>query len=300
MYPQAYPSPTLYRFQTYPLGSSYAMPSLAMPYAQPQHETAAPPSSPQPQINTPTIKAAATSTPSPAKSPTEQPNTLKTLGTAAGLIGLGLLLKRIPARASQFELISTRIEDWAKLGLGVIAVNKINEATNWKPAAWAHALETVSVLSVMSHGIPTPKNISRWKHFPLLATAVPALVQGTHWVTEKTNRYLDEQNSPIPKWIPKLLITGLSTVGGVLGLRQVMQSTAYQNLTAGSGSENIAEQVAGTEIIACSRCGGAHLVCMDEVGEFIGTMGGWVKSQFTPKKALSTEDTRYALHQSSH
>jgi hypothetical protein len=192
--------------------------------------------------------------------------------SAAGLIGLGLLLNRIPAKASAFDMVSTNIEDWAKMGLGVIATGKINDATNWQPQPWQHGLETVTVLTFISQGL----RLKGWQHFPLLAVSVPALVQGTHWLNDKTNQFLDKHHSRLPRWIPKLAITLGSTVGGVYGLRGVMEAPWYRQAT-GKLSGTAGQQAMGAETLICSRCGGTHLVCMEEVSDFIGSMAGWFK-----------------------
>jgi hypothetical protein len=200
---------------------------------------------------------------------------------ALGLIGLGLLLNRIPAKASAFEMVSTRLEDWVKMALGVMAVGKINAAiggpkTPWQPKPWQHGLETVTVLTFITQGL----NLKGWKHFPLLAVSVPLLVQATHWLTNKAEAYLDKHNSPLPRWVPKLGITLASTVGGVYGLRGIMQTPVY-NKTMGNLGATSGQQALGAEVLVCSRCGGAHLVCMEEVSDFIGSMAGWFKQRLS-------------------
>jgi hypothetical protein len=184
---------------------------------------------------------------------------------ALGFIGLGLLLNRIPAKASAFEMVSTNIEDWVKMGLGVLAVEQINKATQAKPKPWQHALETVTVLTLIAQGL-NPKG---WKHFPLLAVTVPLLVQATQAVNKLIETQLDKHNSQVPRWLPRLGVTLASTLGGVYGLRSVMQTSAYRTTTG--------QQAMGAELLICSRCGGSHLVCMEEVSDLLGTMAGWFK-----------------------
>jgi hypothetical protein len=192
--------------------------------------------------------------------------------TAVALVGLGLMLNRIPAKPSAFEMVSTNLEDWVKMGLGVAAVGKVNEAADWKPKPWQHGLETVSLLTFMTQGL----RLKGWKHFPLLALNVPVLVQGTHWLSRKTEDYLDRHNSTLPRWIPKLGITLASTLGGVYGLRSVMEAPWYRS-TMGQFGATAGQQTLGAETLVCSRCGGTHLVCMEEVSDFIGSMVGWFK-----------------------
>jgi hypothetical protein len=200
---------------------------------------------------------------------------LSSAASALAFIGLGLLLNRVPAKPSAFEMVSTNIEDWVKMGLGVTAVGKINEALDWKPKPWQHGLETVSVLTFITQGL----RLRGWKHFPLLAASVPALVQGTHWVSHKVDAFLDKHGSTLPRWIPKLGITLASTLGGVYGLRTVMEAPMYRSAT-GQLSTAEGQQMMGTEALVCSRCGGTHLVCMEEVSDFIGSMVGWLKEHW--------------------
>jgi hypothetical protein len=190
--------------------------------------------------------------------------------SAGGFIALGLLLNRIPARASKFNLLSTRIEDWAQMGLGVLAVNNINKGLKWSPTPWQHALETVTVLTFLSKGL----NIKQWKNFPLLAIGIPPLVQATHWLTEKAERTLTESNSKIPAGLVKIGIAAVSTVLGIFGLRSVMKAPSYQQLFKQNSSKNASETLASAGITACARCGGAHAVCMEEIGDLMGSMGG--------------------------
>jgi len=192
--------------------------------------------------------------------------------TAAGLLGMGLMLNRIPAKASTFELVSTRLEDWVKMGLGILAVDKINEAANWKPKPWQHGLQTVTALTFLAQGL----SLKGWKHFPLLAASVPLLVGGTHLVSDKTEAYLDSHDSNLPRWIPKLAISLGSTVGGVVGLRNVMQASWY-TVAMGRLGAATGQQALGAEMLICSRCGGAHVVCMETLADFVAVMGARLK-----------------------
>lgn len=219
---------------------------------------------------------------SAAPEPTHRhaPPTGGQLAQAAGLIALGLLLNRIPPRPSAFELVSTRVEDWAKMALGVLATDKINTALAWKPPAWLQALETVGVLTFISQGL----HKKGWKHFPLLAIGVPALVQATLWATETAEAALDRADSDLPRWIPKVGIGVASTLAGVFGLRGIMQAPWYRSAVGRMSGDAASQQVIGAEAVVCSRCGGMHLVCMEEISDFIGAMAGWAHEQFSPPK----------------
>lgn len=196
----------------------------------------------------------------------------KALLSAGGLIILGLMLNRIPQRASKFELLSTRPEDWAKMVLGIVTLDKLNEGLGVKPQPWVKALEIISILSVMTHGV----NIKRMKHVPLLAITIAPLAQATQWVTQKTEEMLEKRNSSIPKWVPKFLIGTLATVGGLFGIRALMNTSAY--------SKNVIGTEAG---IVCVNCGEAHFICTNEIGDIIGSMGGSMKDKLKPEKVTA-------------
>lgn len=167
------------------------------------------------------------------------------------------------------QLIPTDIEDWAQMALGVFAVKEINEGLNWRPKTWAQALEMIVVLNFISHGV----NVKEMKHLPLMAVTIAPLAQATQWVTEKTEDFLDKHNSSIPKWVPKLVIGTLATVGGLFGIKALMNSKAYSKNVIGAESA-----------IVCVHCGEAHIICTTEIGDLIGSMGGSLNEPSKNKK----------------
>lgn len=199
-------------------------------------------------------------------------NKIKRLGMSAALMGVGLLLHKLPAHKSSFNLVSSDWKDWARMALSVGAVDQINKALQWKPEPWQLGLQTVTAITAISNGF-TKKG---WKQFPLLAIFIPLLVQGTHYLNEFTDQKLKETNSDIPGWIPKVLISGASTVLGIVALRNIIKTDWYNKLT-GQSSSGQSSQVIGAEAVVCTRCGAQHLICMSELGDMLGSFSLWIK-----------------------
>jgi hypothetical protein len=214
------------------------------------------------------------STPQIAKKiePIEKRLPWKQVAAAGGMLAVGLLLHRLPAHPSSFEILSSDWKDWARMALGIGVVDQANKALGWKPEPWQLALETVTAITALSNGF-TKKG---WRQFPLLATFVPLLVQGTHYLNEFAQKQLEKNDSAITPWIPKVLISVTSTVLGIVTLRGVIKSDWYGKLT-GQNANGSTGQVIGAETMVCSRCGGQHLVCMSEIGDMIGSIGAWFK-----------------------
>jgi hypothetical protein len=207
--------------------------------------------------------------------------TLSHVGVALGSVGVALLLHRLPARPSSFSLLSSDWKDWARLGLGVKAVDETNKAGDWTPPPWLLALQTVTVLAPLTHGVLNPK---AYKQLPLLALTVPALVEGTHRLSDISKHQLEAHPEvPIPKWMPATLIPLASTIAGIVLLRSVVKTPAYQRFTgdaeAGHGAGTT---IVGTEAIICGRCGGSHLICMSEIGDMLGSFGAWITGKPRP------------------
>ncbi|MBX2861853.1 MAG: hypothetical protein KTR14_11515 [Vampirovibrio sp.] len=210
-------------------------------------------------------------------------NPLKAAALAVGLFAGARLLHRLPARhhvdlpkhltkwKALFQVFPTDWKTWAQMFMGVGVVNQINKALDAEPKSWLKALETVAVLTPMMGVKMLGKET--WRHAPLLAVTVPLLVQGSTKLTEKLANSLKESNSAIPTWTAKVGIPVLTILAGAFGIRGVMGSTPYRQLTGQSGGSNATGQMAGSEIAAiCPRCGGVHLACPMEISEFFGSV----------------------------
>lgn len=190
---------------------------------------------------------------------------------AVGLFAVGRLLHKLPAYHPTFpegqykkwqriigEVLPLDWKDWARIFLGVGVVNSVNKAIDKEPPPWLNALQTVTVLTPMMGASVFSK--ATWKHFPLLAFGVPLLVQVTSWGQQQMLK-----KDSIPKWVPNTLLPLASTIGGMLGLRAFIAKSSGQ--------------VMGAEMTVCMRCGGMHLVCPAEIGEFFGAFLGGHQSK---------------------
>ncbi len=214
-------------------------------------------------------------TPSPQTSEKpKKPMPWKPISIAVSMFGAGLLLHRLPASKSSFQLVSSDWKDWARMALSVGVVDQINKAFEWKPEPWQLGLQTVTAITAISNGF-TKKG---WKQFPLLALFIPALVQGTHHLNEFTEQKLKDSDSAIPSWIPKILISGTSTLVGIFALRNIIKTDWYSKLT-GKTPNSQSSQIIGAEAVVCTRCGAQHLICMSELGDMLGSFALWIKGQ---------------------
>ena len=220
--------------------------------------------------------------PDPAKAEAQM-SKWKHWGIAAGLLGTALLTHRLPAFKTSFTLFTSDWKDWARMALGVGVINHVNKALDFKPKPWQLGLQTVTALTLVTNGLT---NLKGWKNFPLLAVFVPLLVQGTHKLNEFALKKLEERNSKIPHWIPKLLLSVTSTIVGLLTLRKIIGLQPYQQMTGQTTTTTSGgRQVIGAEALACARCGGQHLICMAEVGDMAGTFSAWFKNHNRKEKA---------------
>jgi hypothetical protein len=200
---------------------------------------------------------------------------------ALGLIASSLYLRKFPVKASRFELLPTDWRIWAQTLMGSQAVNSLNQATDSKPAPWLNALETVAIVSPLISG---PLKAQTWRQLPLLAIAVPLLVQATQFADEKAQHFLDANHSTIPRWIPTVGLSITSTLLGLFGLRGVIKTSMYQRYVQNGPSaltSSATSSAVGAEAAAvCSRCGGVHLICVNEIADVMAGLGNWLKQRF--------------------
>jgi hypothetical protein len=193
-----------------------------------------------------------------------------------GLMLAGLALHKLPpVKHASFQFFSTDPKDYIRATLGVAAVGKFNAAADLKLPPWLLGLETVTAIAILSNG--NQKKL--WRHFPLLAVFVPLLVQGTHGLIEATNKALDKQQSTLPRWVPQLGISTLTTIAGVLGLRGIMNTQQYVNFVGKTFGADAAVGITGAEAVVCARCSGNHLICVTEVTDMVGSLAAWFRQK---------------------
>jgi len=193
----------------------------------------------------------------------EQPNrTLWHLGLAGGLFGLGLLLRRVPAKPSAFKLISADWKDWAKMALGVLSVGEVNKAMTWRPAPWLGAIESVAVINPLVAGFSKRSMGQMLTMAPLIA----GLVQGAQELHQYAAPQLKDRFK-IPEWVTRLAVSAAS-IGVGLKVFPLMHRTVGSTI--------------GTGAMMCSRGCCQALVCMNEIADFCGGFANWFKRQFIP------------------
>src|SRR5690606_9445241 len=121
-----------------------------------------------------------------------------------------VLLKRLPARSSAYQLIPTDWKQWAKAGLGIAGINQLNQGLDWRPPLWLGTLQTVSILT------PLLQKLEKgWlRQFFLLAPLITALVQVNHWISEKLEGPL-ERRLNVPPLVTQLGFSALTMIVGM-------------------------------------------------------------------------------------
>jgi hypothetical protein len=101
----------------------------------------------------------------------------------------------VPAWAASSALISRDPRLYAKLGLGLFAVNQTNQALGWAPPPLALAVETSAVIHMLMLGVGKKSLLTYALMLPLILTSVAA-TQGAHSLAEK---YMKQR----PNWDEK-------------------------------------------------------------------------------------------------
>jgi hypothetical protein len=203
--------------------------------------------------------------PPPAKKPkhpvTLLPNGLNVpeLLGAAGLFTAGMLTHQLPARAvpGVKRLLPTDPKVWARVILGILAVNKLNKALDWQPPPWLGGVEAVAVITPLAMKF----NKASLKQAALLAPLVGAVVQAASWLNSKASEPLHEKFS-IPPFVTRMTIAlGMALAGlkasKLLGIGGAMAMTCARGCTPGS------------------------IVCLSELGEMVSGMKTWLQNKNT-------------------
>ena len=191
---------------------------------------------------------------------------LKSLATAAGYLLAALMLRRFPSQATRFKWISPDWKDWAKIALGIGIVNQVNRAANRKPPTWLNAIETVAVVNPLMLGWAGLRQI------PAMATLVAGLVTGTNYLSDRAEP-LAEQYLNLPDKATRAALSAVATVLGVASYPWMARSGVMGSAIREKAALS---QGASAASVICARCGGAHVLCMTDIGEFLGAMGNWL------------------------
>lgn len=190
---------------------------------------------------------------------------LKPLAMAAVFLLAALMLRRFPSPPSRFKWLSPDWKDWAKIALGIGTVNQLNRAADWKPPTWLNAIETVALINPLMLGWAGLRQI------PAMAALVAGLVTGTNYLSERAEPLANEYLN-LPDKATRAILSATATVLGVASYPWMARSGIMGSVVKEKAALS---QGASAASVICARCGGAHVLCMTDIGEFLGAMGNW-------------------------
>jgi|GEM_PF-3072532 len=213
--------------------------------------------------------------------PDKKPKLIPGLATVASYVGAGFLLHKLPARLPKDGLKTMLPADWkvwAKVGLGIAAVQKLNQTISWKPPPWLGALEAVSIINPIAVGISKNNLIQ----MGVMAPVVAIVVQAASSLQKKIAPSLqDKYGTP-----PVLTRLGLSLVLGIGSL--VAYPFIYRRIaSSGMLGKELKDQAlesgsafASAAFASCARgCSPGSFICLGEVADVVGSFGSWDKSK---------------------
>jgi hypothetical protein len=198
---------------------------------------------------------------------------------AIALITPAILLAKFAPGTVRNELLPSDWKVWAKILLGIGSLNQANQALNWQPPPWLNAMMNVTLMTPL---------ISGWqkgalKSILVLAPAVGGLVQGTHWLSGKAEKPLQDHFN-IPPVATRLALSVASMGVGLWSLPKVFKLSDTLGLTSKQESAAVATTIAQSCPYGC--CGGSA-ICLNEVVNYGGALGNWFHRSITGKKADS-------------
>jgi len=199
--------------------------------------------------------------------------------TAGGLFSLGLLLHRLPAVKSSFKYVSSDWKDWAKMALGIASVGQVNQALDWKPPVWLGALETTAIVNPLIAGFSQKTALQTVVMSPLIA----GMVLGANYLNDQVATPLQDEYQ-IPPVLTRMGITLAMMAVGVKAYPKIYWQVATTGILGKEARKNATYAMLGTQAIICSRCGSNHLICISEIGDYLGSLGNWFRSRFSEKK----------------
>jgi hypothetical protein len=182
----------------------------------------------------------------------------KHLANALLLILAGIIFKRLPPNVVHprlhTPLLSSDWKEWAKVGLGIGAMNQLMQAFNYKPPLWLQAMLNVMIVGPMVAGV-TRRNILQ---SAILSPFVAMMAQITQWASNKSERPLKEKYN-----IPPLVTHAVFSFGMVLaGLRLFPWVNG-----AIPGSANTAAASRTGLMSTCANGCCSSLVCVNDIGQ---------------------------------
>lgn len=206
---------------------------------------------------------------------------LKKLVEAVGLLGVGMLLHRLPARVPKdgFKtVLPTDWKVWARVLLGIDAVHKLNQAFEWRLPPWLGALEAVAVINPMAVGF-SAKGL---KQTAVMAPVVAGVVQGASLLHQKIAKPVQEQCqvSPLISQIGITLGLGLMSMLAYPKLYKLIASTGIIGKELKQEAAENASAFASATFASCARgCSPGSFICLSELADIVGSFGHWFRSR---------------------
>jgi hypothetical protein len=201
------------------------------------------------------------------------------LGAAAGFFFVARLLGKMPPAKNTFNYLTSDWKEWTKVALGIASMNQVNDCFGWKPPAWLAAIQTTLFVNPAVSGFTKKMALQT----VLMAPLVSAIVAGTNLINDKLTQPIQE-NLHIPPTITRLAVMVSMMVLGIKAYPQLYRKVAETGMMGQEAKQHASKLVLGTEVLVCTRCGGSHLICMSEIGDYIGSMGNWFRSKHKQEK----------------
>lgn len=211
---------------------------------------------------------------------------VKAMAMAAGLFGTGMLLHRLPQRMpldGWKTILPADWKVWARVFLGLGAVQKTNQALDWHLPPWLSALETIAVVNPLAAGF----SVNNLKQTAIMAPLVMAVVQGAHVVSQKAEKPARE-NFGIPTLATQLGLTSLTGLGAMLIYPPIYKAIAKSGVLGKDLKQKAAESAsafATATFASCARgCSPGSFICLSELADVGGSLGLWLKDKLTGQK----------------
>ncbi len=218
--------------------------------------------------------------------PVKKPITWQRVGTklaaAAGFFLVARLLGKLPSTNSTFKYLTSDWKEWAKVALGIASMNQVNDLFGWKPPAWLMAIQTTLFVNPAVSGFTKKMALQTLVMAPL----VSAIVATTNYLNDTITQPVQEKLH-IPPALTRLAVMISMMAVGIKTYPHLYRKVAETGMMGQEAKAQASKLVVGTEIVTCAKCGSNHLICMSEIGDYIGSMGNWFRGKHQETKRTS-------------
>jgi hypothetical protein len=193
---------------------------------------------------------------------------------AAGLFGIALLLHRLPKRLPEDGLktiLPTDWKVWARIGLGLMGLKKLNQGLNVQLPSWLQVLQTLVVINPLVVGFG--KN--SFKQMALMSPFIVGTVEGTR-ILQNHLQDPAQQKLGISPLMTRLLVSatvGLLALLGYPRLYKAIASTGIAGKEFKNKAENELSTLASASFTTCARgCTPGSFICLSELAEIGGSL----------------------------